>query len=469
MKLCYNQSVFEIRKDKEKPMDQKKELFETMPVPKALAKLAIPTIISQLISMIYNLADTFFIGLTNDPYKVAASTLAFVLFFVLCALANLFGVGGGTLISRLLGQGKVEEVKSVSSFSFYGTIGITLLYSIGCFVFREKLLYAVGASPNTYAYAESYAIWVVVVGGIPSSVSMALSHFLRSEGFAKQASFGLGLGGVINIVLDPVFMFLLFPGREVFGAAVATCLANVISMLYFFIVISRLKGKTVLSLSPKFFFHGFSYLSQIFAVGIPSALAAFLASLSNLFLNQLASGYGDIELAALGIVKKIDMLPLNTGMGLCQGMIPLVAYNYASGDRDRMKKVISACRFAGLTFAGLCVLLFEIFSRQIVTIFIQDGATVAFGIVFLRICCLATPLMFFNLLSTFALQGMGKGPESLILSVCRQGLVNIPLLFLMNSLFGLYGVLFTQLLADAITMILATLLTRRVYRSLGAE
>ncbi|MBR5295402.1 MAG: MATE family efflux transporter, partial [Clostridia bacterium] len=208
-------------------MDKKKELFETMPVPKALATLAIPTIISQLISMIYNLADTFFIGLTDDPYKVAASTLAFVLFFVMVALSNLFGVGGGTLISRLLGKGRGSEAKKVSAFSFYGTIFITLIYSISCLLFPEAILGAVGASENTYEFAYSYTLWVVVIGGVPASLSMAMANLLRSEGYAKYASFGLGMGGVLNIVLDPVFMFLIMPkGQEVAGAAMATCLSN---------------------------------------------------------------------------------------------------------------------------------------------------------------------------------------------------------------------------------------------------
>ncbi len=448
-------------------MDKKKELFETMPVPKALATLAIPTIISQLISMIYNLADTFFIGMTNDPYKVASSTLAFVLFFVMASLSNLFGVGGGSLISRLLGQQKPQEAKKVSSFSFYGTIFVTLLYSGLCLFCMDGVLHMVGASEFTYDYAASYTFWVVIIGGVPATLSMALSHLLRSEGYAKQASFGLGMGGVINIILDPVFMFFILPdGQEVAGAAIATCLSNVISLVYFLIVIASLRGKTVLSLSPRYFIPGFSYVKRILAIGIPSALGSLLASISNMFLNQFSSSYGDVELAALGIVKKIDMLPLNVGMGLCQGMLPLVAYNYASGNQERMKKVISTCRFAGMAFAGICVFFFEIFSRSIVSFFIQEVTTVSYGEIFLRICCLATPLMFYNLLATFSLQAMGKGRESLILSICRQGLVNIPLLFFMNALFGLYGVVSTQLLADGITMIISTLLTKKVFREL---
>lgn len=451
-------------------MDRKKELFAHTPVPKALATLAVPTIISQLITMIYNLADTFFIGLTDDPYKVASATLSFVLVFGMNALANLFGVGGGTLISRLLGKGQEGEAKKVSAFSFYGTIIITGIYSLLCLLFPETVLKMVGASANTYGYSYDYMLWVVIVGGIPATLSMSMAHLLRSEGYAKYASFGLGLGGVLNIALDPLFMFVILPkGNEVTGAAMATCISNVVAMCFFLIVLAALKKKTVLSIHPKYFLPGFSYIREVFATGIPSALSALLACTSNLFLNNFASSYGDIELAALGIVKKIDMLPLNVGMGLCQGMIPLVAYNYASGDHKRMKKVISACRVAGMGFALICVFFFEIFAKQIVTAFIGDAQTVAYGEVFLRICCAATPIMFYNLLATFSLQAMGKGPESLLLSVCRQGLVNIPLLFLLNSIFGLYGVVSTQLVADSITMIISTLLTIIVFRKIKTE
>lgn len=446
-------------------MDQKKEIFERMPVPKALATLAVPTIISQLISMIYNLADTFFIGMTNDPAKVAAATAAFVLFFMMNALANLFGVGGGTLISRLLGKGKGEEAKKVSSFSFYGTILVTAVYSLVCLLFPHPILSAVGADESTYKYVFSYVLWVVIVGGIPTTVSMALAHFLRSEGFAKYASFGLGLGGVLNIVLDPVFMFLIMPkGQEVAGAALATCLSNVIAMIFFLCVLYRIRKSTVLSVSPKYIPAGFLYLREILVTGIPSALTAFFASVSNLFLNNLTSGYGVEAFAALGIVKKIDMLPLNVGMGLCQGMLPLVAYNFGAGNRERMKKVISTCRVAGIVFALGCVILFEIFSEQIVFFFIEEAKTVALGTNFLRICCLATPLMFCNLLATFSLQAMGEGPQSLLLAACRQGLVNIPMLFLLNHFIGLYGVVSAQLVADTITILISTFLLQRVLK-----
>ena len=206
-----------------------------MPVPRALATLAIPTIISQLITMIYNLADTFFIGSTDDPYKVAASSVAFVLVFAMNCLSNLFGVGGGSLISRLLGQKRDSEAAGVASFSFYGSLLISAVYSVLLYIFMDPFLRLLGATDNTIGYATDYAMWVVVIGAIPSTLGLTMSHLLRSEGYAKYASFGLGMGGVLNILLDPLFMFVILePGQEVAGAAIATFISNVAVFIYFY-------------------------------------------------------------------------------------------------------------------------------------------------------------------------------------------------------------------------------------------
>ncbi|MBQ9959316.1 MAG: MATE family efflux transporter [Oscillospiraceae bacterium] len=448
-------------------MNQNKAVFETMPVPKALATLAVPTIISQLITMVYNLADTFFIGRTNDPYKVAAASLAYVLFFIMNALSNLFGIGGGSLISRLLGRGKNEDAKAVCAFSFWGTVAVTMLYSLGCLVFMEPLLRAIGASDNTLQFASAYTLWVVVVGGLPSTLSMAMAHLLRSEGYAKQASFGLGMGGVLNMLLDPLFMFVIMkPGNEVTGAAVATMLSNVVAFCYYLVIFARLRGKTVLTLAPNLMGSGARYAAEIFSVGLPSALGSALSSASNMTVNSLVSGYGDVAVAAMGIVKKIDMLPMNVGMGLCQGMMPLVAYNYSAKNYDRMRSAANYARVWGMGFAGLCIVVYEVLAGGIVSLFIKDAATLSMGTDFLRIACIATPVMICNFQMSYTFQAMGKGKPALLLSSCRQGLINIPLLFIMNHAFGVYGVIWTQLLADGLTLVLSLFLYRRLNRDL---
>jgi Na+-driven multidrug efflux pump len=202
--------------------------------------------------MIYNLADTFFIGMTNDPYKVAAASVVSILFFILTSLSNLFGVGGGSLMSRLMGEKRNDDAKRVGVFSIYGSLVIAVIYSLICLIFTEPLARLLGASDNTVEYATSYLFFVVVIGGIPATLGLTMSHLLRSAGYSKESGFGLALGGVMNIILDPIFMFVVLPaGNEVTGAAIATMLSNVISLAYFMLVYYKLRGRSVLTISPR--------------------------------------------------------------------------------------------------------------------------------------------------------------------------------------------------------------------------
>ncbi len=445
-------------------------LFEQMPVGKALFTMAVPCIVSQLITMLYNLADTFFIGSTNDPYKVAAASVVAVLFFMLNALANLFGVGGGSLLSRLLGKKQEADARRVSAFSIYGSLCIAAVYSCVCFIFADPLARLLGASENTIGYATSYLFWVVVVGGIPSTVGLTMSHLLRSAGYSKESGTGLAIGGISNIVLDPIFMFLLLPaGNEVTGAAIATMLSNVITLIYYITVYYKLRGRSPLTISLKFAHLEGSLIFEILAIGLPSALTALLANITAIIKNNLTAGYGDIEIAAYGIVMKADMLPLNIGMGLCQGMMPLVAYNYASKNYVRMKSFTRSAQISGMISACVFIAVYEIFAPRIIWMFIRDSATIEYGGAFLRIACLATPFMISNFQKIYCLQAMGKGKESLLLGVFRQGLFAIPTLFIMNHFVGLYGVVSAQLISDGLTFIIATVLYRGVYNELQKE
>ena len=450
-----------------RPTDDKTALFATMPVGKALLTMAIPTIISQLITMIYNLADTFFIGMTNDPYKVAAASVVTVLFFILTALSNLFGVGGGSLMARLKGERRDDLAKRVGVFSIYGSLVVAAVYSLICLAFTEPLARMLGASDNTIGYATSYLFWVVVVGAVPSTIGMTISFLLRSAGYSKESGIGLALGGIANIILDPLFMFVILPaGNEVTGAALATLISNVISLVYFLLVYYKYRGRSILSISPKYIRIERRLIANILAIGLPSALTGMLANATNIIKNNLTSGYGDIELAAYGIVMKADMLPLNIGMGLCQGMMPLVAYNYAAENYPRMKSFVRAAQISGIIVAGVCILAFELFAPQIIWLFIKDEATIAYGKDFLRIACLATPFMISNFQKIYCLQAMGKGKESLLLGVLRQGVLAIPIIFVMNYLLGLYGIVASQLISDGITIIFSTLIYASVCKNI---
>ncbi len=425
-----------------------KYLFEAMPVPKAVATLAIPTIISQIVTMIYNLADTFFIGQLGNPAMVAAVSLVSPWFNLLTALGNLFGLGGSSLISRMLGNQNHQDIKHVSAFSVWCGAAFTVIFSLLSYLYRTPLLNFLGASADTYPYAESYLFWVVVLGGVPTMISLTLAHLLRSEGHAKPASAGMMFGGLLNVALDPILIFVFH--MEVTGAAIATAISNTASVVFFVIQYMRLKNKTSVSLNPKHFTFRFTW--PIFSVGLASALATTLANASNMVMVRLASGYGDIPVAAYGIVKRIDQLPLNISMGLCQGFMPLVGYNFASKNYDRMRRVSTFSWKTALVMSACFVACFAAFAPGILHLFIPEEQTSTLGAQFLRIACLAVPLTSVNFLISYTLQAMGKGIQSAALTFSRQGLLNIPLLILMNATIGLFGMIWTQLVIEAIML-----------------
>ena len=426
-----------------------REIFETWPIPKALTELALPMIFGQLIILIYNLADTFFIGRTNNPLMVAGVSLLLPVFNISITFANLFGIGGGTLISRLMGAGRDNEAKTVSAFCFYMTIISAGLFSLLMFTFLEPILRLLGASTDTLPFAKQYTFCVIVLGAVPTILSMTLSNLLRSTGHARQAGFGVSMGGIINIFLDPLFMFVLLPkGYEVLGAGIATMLSNVISCSYFLIMIYRLRHSGILSLSIRNVLPSRHNVYSVFAVGVPAAIAVTLFDVTYIIIDKLASGYGDIPLAAVGIVLKAERLPLNVGIGLCQGMMPLAAYNYSAGNFARMRESVNFSRLVGLVIGFVAVALYEIFAADIMRIFIDDARTVELGTHFLRARVLATPFMFmcFHLVNFF--QAVGHGGKALALGASRWVVFNIPLLFVMNWVFGMYGIVWTQVVAD---------------------
>ena len=440
-----------------------KEIFETKPVPAALAKMAIPTIVSQLITLIYNIADTWFIGQTNNPYMVAASSLVLTIFLMTAALANLFGVGGGNLVVRLLGGKDEEEAKKAASLSLVMAAGASLTFSVLCFLFMDPLLRLLGASDYTIGYAKQYLTFVVVIGAVPTVLANTMSAIVRNIGHSKEAGFGLGMSGVLNVILDPIFMFVIFPdGYQVAGAAVATMLSNVITLIYFILTYQKLKGETVLSLPRRVEKIRKDSLSSLFSVGIPAAMSLLLFDLTTMVINRLAAGHGDTQLAAIGIVLKVERLPLNIGIGICLGMTPLVAYNYASKNHKRMKEFFSAARFAGLVISVLCVVFYRFCAPYIVRAFISDADTVRYGTEFLQSRCFATPFMFLSFHMVHFMQAVNRGKVSFQLAVIRQICLNIPILILLNHFFGMSGIVWTQLIADAINVVVSYIIYRRL-------
>jgi len=433
--------------------DNKTALFETMPVSQALMRMAIPTIISQLITLVYNIADTWFIGRTGNPYMVAASSLVLTVYLMAGALANLFGVGGGTLMVRLIGSRDEAEAKKAASWTLTASGISALVFSILCLVFMNPLLRLLGASDNTIGFAQQYLTFVIVIGGFASIVSQVMSFMLRNAGYSREAAFGLGMGGILNIGLDPLFMFVLLPdGYQVMGAGIATMLSNVFSLCYFACIYLRERERSVLDLPRCLEKLRANSLKDIFSVGVPAAFSVFLYDLTNIVINRLSASHGDIELAAIGIVLKVERLPLNVGIGICLGMIPLIGYNYASGNHKRMDAFFTTARVAGLGVAFVSLIVYRVFAGQIIGIFISDAETVRLGTEFLRARCFAPPFMFLSFNMVNYMQAVNQGRVSFWLAVIRQIVFNIPILFLFNALFGMKGIVWTQTVADILNV-----------------
>ena len=440
---------------------ENKLLFEEMPVPKAVTTMAVPTIIAQLIILIYNMADTFFIGRTNDPFMVAAASLILPLFNVTIAVANIAGVGGGTLVARLLGRAQTGDARKVAAFSLrFSALG-GALFSLLTALFMSPLLRLLGASDDTFAFARKYALCVIVIGAVPTVLSMTMGNLLRNVGCARQAGFGVSLGGVINILLDPLFMFVILPrGNEILGAGIATALSNCITCSYFLIVIARLNSP-VLTLSQRVGLPGGAQLRSFFTVGLPAAVGPFLFDLDYIVIDRLMAAYNDRALAAIGIVLKVERLPLNAGVGLCLGMVPLAAYNYAAGNLRRMDDVLTFTRRTGIVISLVSIVLYELFAPDLIRVFLEDAVTVEYGSRFLRIRALATIVMFLSFIYVHFFQGVGRGGYALGLAVGRWALINIPMLFVLNAIFGMLGIVWAQFDSDCIVALFSFLFYRR--------
>lgn len=446
------------------------KIFRDYPIRRAVATMAIPTIIGQLIVLIYNLADTYFIGRTGDPCLVASSSLILPVFNLTGAIATIIGLGGGTLISRHLGVGKREDASKVSAFVFNIAIVAGLLWSTAVFVFMNPLLRGLGADADTFDMAFKYAMCVVVIGGVPTMLQLTCAQLLRSVGYSKQSGFGMSMGGILNVILDPLFMFVLLPkGNEIIGAGIATVLSNIITLVYFLVVIAGLRETTVLRFSLKGRMPCGSDIKSIFINGFPGGLSNILFDFSQIMINRLMSFYGAIPLAAIGVILKAERIPLNTGMGICQGIIPIVAYNYGARNVKRMKDTINFSRTCGLIVAAISIIAYEAFAPGIVYLFIKDAATVEIGAQFLRVRCLATPFMFMAFHTLFSVQAMGKGKVAMWLAIIRQLILYVPLLVLMNHLFGMFGLVWAQIVGDIMTDIVSLTWFYRLVGQMGRE
>lgn len=432
------------------------ELMARMKVSKAVATMAIPSVISSLVTVVYNMADTFFVGQTGDPLQVAAVSLTNPIFILFMAFANMFGMGGSAVASMALGEQNQKRMKQVSAFITYVSLAVGILFALVLVGFMQPILSIFGANEETYALARGYVFHISY--GAPFIIwSAAASFVVRSEGASKEAMIGSMIGTIANIVLDPVLISGFHLGAA--GAAVATTLGNILASLYYLWYF--VKKSNNFSIGIRNFTCRYGIFSGICSCGLPTAIFSTLMSVSTIVLNQILVAYGNAPVAAIGIVFKANMFITFLQMGLANGVQPLLGYNFGSGDKKRFQDIAAYTKKCCIVIGILATLLFFVFRRQIIGLFIQDEEVIMYGVRMLIAYMLSGPVIGILFMNMNCMQSVGKAFWATILSVLRQGVLLIPLLFLLNALGGLTGVIYGQALTDYIAVILSVLMWRK--------
>ena len=436
-------------------MENKKsmELFSNAPVSQAVLKNALPAMAAMLMVLVYNLADTFFIGQTHDALQVAAVSLATPVFLIFMAVGTMFGIGGTSVISRAMGEGRTEYAKKVCSFCMWGCVAAGIVMSVCMLIFIDPILSLVGASADTWNLAKTYLMIVVCCGPFVL-ISNCYSNVVRTEGESAKAMMGTLIGNLLNVVLDPIL--ILGFGWNIAGAAIATVIGNVIGAGYYIAYFVR--GKSSLSISLKDFTVKNKVASAVLAIGVPAALGSVLMSVSQIIINSQMAEYGDMAIAAMGVAMKVVTITGMVSMGLGQGVQPVLGYCVGAELWDRFKKVLRfSLVFAFLLSAvltGICYL----FTNQIVSAFLTDTSAFGYAVQFSRILLTTSFLFGVFYVLTNALQAMGAATAALVINVSRQGIIFIPALFILKAVMGMTGMVWAQPVADIVSLVTAYVL-----------
>lgn len=448
---------------------EKEELFERMPVTKAIFKLTIPVIISSIISIVYNLSDTYFVGMINDPVQNAAVTLvgpAMVLFF---AVTNLFGIGASSLMSRKLGEKNYDDVKKASATGLYLGLFCAIFITTVTLLFNPFVLKILGSSEITYEVTKDYLFWTVGLGAVPGIMNLLFSFIIRAEGRAIQASVGAMSGCILNIILDPFFILPFGLNMGAAGAGLATFISNTFACVYFLVLLFIIRKNTLVSLNPKHFTLRPDIIKNIFVVGIPGVFQNLLNVTGMTILNNLASGYGTDLVASMGIVGKMNQIPIQVIFGFSQGIMPLIGYNYASKNIKRVKETISKEFKIILGLIFLIIVTFICCGKPIVRMFMDNDNIVTIGARFLIGTAISLPFMSFDFVTVGISQSFGIGKVALVFSFLRKAFLEIPFIFLFSHLFGMYGLAFPAVGAEFIMSIIAFVVLVKILNNLKTE
>ena len=431
----------------------------------AIRKLALPTIAGQIILVIYNMADTFFIGLTGDDAKITAVTICLPAFMFLSAIANLFGVGGAGEASRSLGTKDNKRAGETCAFSFWGCAAMTLVYVATAVIFRHPFLEAMGAgAADVHRFAVTYLLVTVGIGGLGTAMNMVTAHLFRAEGRSLDASIGIVLGSILNIVLDPIFMFVLLPpGKEVLGAALATAISNWISLLIMIVLQLRRRKNSVLRFGNPLRADR-EMVRGVLSTGLPACVMTLFENISYACMDRLMMANGTAAQAGLGVAKKINMLAHATVRGLTQGVLPLIAYNYASRNHQRTNRVIRYTVLIAFSIGTAWMIACLTLSRPLVGIFLEPGGSRTIGARILRILTVGGPFSAcaYTFISFF--QAVKRPKKALLLALLRKGILDIPMMFVFRLFAPLTGIALATPVADILCCLTSFTLFAAYYK-----
>lgn len=426
--------------------------FEDLSVPKALAKFIIPSVISQIAMLILNLTDAFCVGRTGDTYQVSAMTITFPIAMMIACVATIFGAGGNSNIASALGSNDRKRAKKISVFAVYTAIGVVALMML-ILVFSEKfLLTFLGADENSLGYCQDYLKWVFFCGGIPLAFSQVMSQMFIAEGETKIASIGIAGAGIINAVLDPVFIFPV--GMGVAGAGCATFVANIFSAAFFIIMYIKKRKTTVLSLDIRIYTPKNKIASRTLSIGIPAGLSMLLLNCCDFLRNALLGSYGgQMELASWGVVQKIGNAFTQICVGISQGVRPLFAYNYTAGAMKRSKSIVNSSFLIMCIYTVFCLLLVNIIPKPLVSLFLPVEEAMSTAVSFLRTWTLCIVGVGFIELLNAIFQAMGKWKTSMAFVVVSKCAIMLFILILVRIL-GVIGIIVTQPITETIMAVI---------------
>ena len=409
-------------------------LFEQTPIPKAVVKLAVPTILSSLVMVLYNLADTYFVGMCNDPIQNAAVTLAAPVLLAFNAVTNLFGIGSSSMMSRALGRKDYDTVYKSSALGFYCAAVSGVLFALACLVFNIPLLRMLGANADTMAATGEYLKWTAIYGAVPAILNVVMAYMVRAE-----------------------------------GAGLATFLSNCVACLYFFVLLYKKKKSTFVCVNPKRLSMDRKIIYGICAVGIPASIQNLLNVTGMTILNNFTSSFGADAVAAMGITQKINMVPMNIAMGISQGIMPLISYTYSSGNHKRMKGTLVFAARASLGFITVVAAFYYLSSAQLTEMFMSNEAIISYGTKFLRGFCLGLPFLCMDFLAVGVFQSVGMGKEALIFAIMRKIILEIPALYILNYLFPLYGLAYAQFVAEIVLAAAAVIVLAKLFKKIEKQ